>query len=121
MERNKKKYDWLLIFYYYKFMNFAVIGLGSFGIKRATAIKKSKQAKPVILMGDSINENNINFLESGGAFLVGNSQEIHSTISDLKNIDYKKVKLYLEKTIFSNDGSSHIRVTDLIISLCKVA
>ena len=49
MERNKKKYDWLLIFYYYKFMNFAVIGLGSFGIKRATAIKNSKQANLVVI------------------------------------------------------------------------
>ena len=30
-------------------MNFAVIGLGSFGIKRATAIKNSKQANLVVI------------------------------------------------------------------------
>ena len=30
-------------------MNFAVIGLGSFGIKRATAIKKSKQANLLVI------------------------------------------------------------------------
>ena len=30
-------------------MNFAVIGLGNFGIKRAAAIKKSKQANLVVI------------------------------------------------------------------------
>ena len=35
-------------------MNFAVIGLGSFGIKRAQAIKKSKLAK---LICNFFNEN----------------------------------------------------------------
>ena len=44
MEKNKRKYNWILTFYYFKFVNFAVIGLGSFGIKRATAIKQSNQA-----------------------------------------------------------------------------
>ena len=37
-------------------MNFAVIGLGSFGIKRAQAIKKSKLAKLVYIY--DINDEN---------------------------------------------------------------
>ena len=37
-------------------MHFAVIGLGSFGIKRAQAIKNSKQAKLVCIY-DINNEN----------------------------------------------------------------
>ena len=49
---NKLEKIRLIISFYYiiNFMNFAVIGLGGFGIKRAAAIKKSNKANLVAIL-----------------------------------------------------------------------
>ena len=87
-------------------MNFAVIGLGSFGIKRAQAIKNSKLAKLAC-----INDVNTNNAEKAEKILQVPNREYNEIINN-KNIDVVSVstpnKFHKKIIIDSLNAGKHV-------------